>query len=183
VKFTHLALSGVILIEPSFFFDARGYFLESYNRRIFSENGIADDFVQDNQSRSMKGVVRGLHYQKAPMAQAKLVRATAGSVWDVVVDIRPDSPTFGKWLAETLSVQNKKILYVPEGFAHGYCALEDESEVLYKVSRFYSPEHDAGILWNDPALGIAWPDAASVTLSEKDKNQPLLSSALGKALR
>lgn len=173
MKFTPTDIPGVVLIEPRVLEDARGFFLEDYRKDLFAANGIRSEFVQDNHSLSKKGVLRGLHYQAPPRAQAKLVRVVRGEVFDVVVDIRPDSKTFGRHIAQTLSAANKKMLYVPEGFAHGYLTLSAEAEFLYKVSDFYSPEHERGLRWDDPALGIAWPGLdVPVALSDKDKKFP-----------
>ena len=170
VRFVATALPGVILIEPQVFQDARGFFLESYNRELFKKNGIRAIFVQDNHSRSAKGTLRGLHYQVAPYEQAKLVRVVQGEIFDVVVDIRPSSKTFGHCQTQVLSAENKKMLYIPAGFAHGFLALKEGTEIIYKVSSVYSPKHERGILWNDPALGIAWPKMdAPYLLSDKDK--------------
>mgnify|MGYP001169986503 CR=1 FL=1 len=170
-------LPGVKLIEPVVFEDSRGFFMESYNFRKFGELGISVTFVQDNHSLSKdKGVLRGLHYQLNPMAQTKLVRVTAGAIYDVVVDIRRGSPTYGQWESFVLSAENKLQLFVPRGFAHGFCTLEPNTEVLYKVDNYYSPEHDRGIAWNDPALGIPWPVEHPI-LSEKDARHPRLAEA------
>jgi dTDP-4-dehydrorhamnose 3,5-epimerase len=152
--------------------------MESYNRRAFREVGITLEFVQDNHSLSeAAGIIRGLHYQSEPMAQNKLVRVLTGAIYDVAVDIRPDSPTFGHWVGVVLSEENKRQLFVPKGFAHGFCTLVPNTQVLYKVDQYYSPEHDRGILWNDPDLGIDWP-VRNPKLSEKDKNLPLLRELL-----
>lgn len=178
MRFTKAPLEGVRLIEPQVFQDPRGFFLESYREDLFKAEGIRARFSQDNHSSSSKGVLRGLHFQVPPFAQAKLVRITKGSAFDVVVDIRKNSPTFGKSYAVTLSAENKKMLYIPEGFAHGFLALEDNTEFLYKVSSVYSPAHEKGIFWNDPALGISWPSMDSAyTLSPKDQQYPKLSQA------
>lgn len=178
MKFIEASLAGVIVVEPVAHGDARGFFLESYHRERFAANGIPDEFVQDNHSLSARGALRGLHYQAAPMAQAKLVRVIRGAVWDVVVDLRAGSPTFGCWFGETLSERNRKMIYVPEGFAHGYCALEDSTEVLYKTSRFYSPQHERGVRWDDARLGIDWPRSAMpYVISEKDKKHPDFQTA------
>ena len=177
VKIIETKLQGVYLIEPDVFGDHRGFFMESYNERKLNELGISYRFVQDNHSLSVEaGVIRGLHYQLNPKAQTKLVRVIAGAIYDVVVDIRKQSPTFGQWVGVILSAYNKRQLLVPRGFAHGFCTLVPNTEVLYKVDEFYSPEHDRGILWNDPDLGIDWPTANPV-LSEKDKNHPFLRDA------
>lgn len=175
MNFTHTPIEGVIVIEPTVFNDSRGFFYESYRKELFVRNGIKDDFVQDNVSSSSQGVLRGLHYQAAPRAQAKLMRVLRGSVYDVAVDIRPKSKTFGKFFSIVLSAENCKMLYIPEGFAHGFCVMEDKTEFMYKVSNYYSPEHERGVLWSDPGLAIPWPklDRAFI-LSEKDKKYPVL---------
>lgn len=170
MKFVPASIPEVILIEPEVFEDKRGFFFESYRRDLFLKNGIRAEFVQDNHSLSKKGVLRGLHYQAAPKAQAKLVSVLRGEVFDVVVDVRPKSPTFGRHVAQRLSAANKKMLFVPAGFAHGYLTLSDEAEFLYKVSEPYSPEHERGLRWDDPDLGIAWPKLDTpVVVSDKDK--------------
>lgn len=170
-------LDGVVVIEPAVFGDNRGYFMESYTKSKFEQAGIRIDFVQDNHSLSVQaGVIRGLHYQLHPKAQTKLVRVLTGAVYDVVVDIRKGSPTFGEWVGIILSEENKRQLLVPKGFAHGICTLVPNTQLLYKVDEFYSSEHDRGILWNDPEIGIDWPVTQPV-LSDKDKNQPLLKDA------
>lgn len=175
MNFTHTPIEGVIVIEPTVFNDSRGFFYESYRKELFARNGIKDDFVQDNVSSSAQGVLRGLHYQAAPRAQAKLMRVLRGSVYDVALDIRPKSKTFGKFFSIVLSAENRKMLYIPEGFAHGFCVLEEKTEFMYKVSNYYSPEHERGVLWSDPGLAIPWPklDRAFI-LSEKDKKYPVL---------
>ena len=178
MKFLKTELPGVIAIEPEVYKDDRGIFFEGYNRDLFVQNGILVDFVQDNQSRSAKGVLRGLHFQLPPADQAKLVRVLRGEVFDVVVDIRKGSKTFGKYLGGVLSAENKKMLYIPSGFAHGFLALTEGVEFLYKVSKSYSPTHQRGVLWSDPAIGIPWPKLdVSYLLSEKDRIQPNLQSA------
>lgn len=170
-------LQGALLLDPTVHGDHRGYFMESYNQTIMHELGIKHDFVQDNQSLSAEtGVLRGLHYQLNPKAQTKLVRVIAGAIYDVIVDIRKESPTFGQWQGFILSEYNKRQLLVPQGFAHGFCTLVPNTQVLYKVDEYYSPEHDRGILWSDPALGIDWPVNTPV-LSDKDTRQPLLKDA------
>lgn len=175
MHFIPTEIPGVIIVEPKVYTDERGFFYESYQKPLFEKNGIAVDFIQDNHVRSCKGAVRALHFQRAPFTQGKLVRAVRGSVYDVVVDLRRSSPYYGKHVGVTLSAENRRMLYVPEGFAHGYCSLE-ESEVLYKVTNLYSREHDGGVLWNDPALGIAWPvlDVPYV-VAEKDRKLPRLA--------
>jgi dTDP-4-dehydrorhamnose 3,5-epimerase len=148
-SFRRLDIPEVILVESKAFSDERGHFMESFKESVFSANGIKTRFVQDNFSHSSKGVLRGLHYQKDPKVQAKLVMAITGEIFDVAVDIRKGSPTYGKWVSEILSDKNHNLLYVPEGFAHGFCVLSDKADVLYKVNSEYSPEHERGILWND----------------------------------
>ena len=166
-------LEGLILIKPNVFKDDRGFFFESYSQRSFVNNGVANVFVQDNHSMSVrKGVLRGLHFQKPPHAQAKLVRVTRGSVFDVAVDLRKSSPTFGKWQGFELSVDNFNMLFIPQGFAHGYCTLEENTEFLYKCDTFYMPDYEECLLWNDPTLNIAWPVKIPV-LSVKDSKGKL----------
>lgn len=164
-------LEGVLLIEPKVFGDSRGFFLESYNRKKFEEVGINLDFVQDNHSRSAQNTLRGLHYQINP-GQDKLVRVTNGEVYDVVVDIRHNSPTFGQWESFVLSAENKKQVFVPKGFAHGFCVLSEYADFLYKCSEYYSPADERGIIWNDPDLAVDWPLTGPPVLSEKDKLNP-----------
>jgi dTDP-4-dehydrorhamnose 3,5-epimerase len=177
MKIIPTALSGLVIIEPEIHGDHRGFFMESYHAGKLAAQGITIDFVQDNHSLSEEvGVLRGLHYQLNPHAQTKLVRVISGSIYDVAVDIRPSSPTFGQWAGVTLSAANKRQLLVPQGFAHGFCTLEPQTQVVYKVDAYYSPQHDRGILWSDPAIGIAWPTAAPI-LSEKDEKHPLLKEA------
>jgi dTDP-4-dehydrorhamnose 3,5-epimerase len=161
------SLPDVLLIEPRVFDDARGFFFESYNKRAFAAAGIEADFVQDNHSRSCHGVLRGLHYQ-IEHAQAKLVRVTAGEVFDVAVDLRRSSPAFGRHVAVTLSSQNRRMLFIPPGFAHGFLVLSDAAEFLYKTSDYWYPAHERTLLWNDPALGIEWPAHVTPTLAPKD---------------
>ncbi|MCV0393724.1 MAG: dTDP-4-dehydrorhamnose 3,5-epimerase [Nitrosopumilus sp.] len=174
--FKKLSIPEVILVESKVFSDDRGFFLETFKESIFINNGIEIKFVQDNFSHSQKGVLRGLHYQKNPKAQAKLVTALRGEIFDVAVDIRQGSPTYGKWVGEILSDKNHKLLYVPEGFAHGFCVLSDDANVLYKVNQEYSPKHEAGIIWNDHDIGIEWPIDKPI-LHEKDSRLPLLKNA------
>ncbi|MFF3923931.1 dTDP-4-dehydrorhamnose 3,5-epimerase [Paenibacillus lactis] len=177
MKSTPLGLKDAFLLEPVVYGDNRGYFLESYNISDFENLGLKYNFVQDNQSLSMEpGVIRGLHYQLNPKAQTKVVRVLTGAIYDVIVDIRKSSPTFGQWVGVILSEHNKRQLLVPKGFAHGFCTLVPNTQVLYKVDEYYSPEHDRGILWNDPALGIDWPTSNPV-LSGKDQRHPLLKDA------
>lgn len=171
------ALSGVLIIEPSVFGDDRGFFYESFNQKRFAElTGITRDFVQDNHSKSAKGVLRGLHYQ-IQQTQGKLVRVTAGEVFDVTVDLRKSSPTFGKWVGITLSAANKRQLWVPEGFAHGFVVTSDSAEFLYKTTDYWAAEFERSILWNDPAIGIEWPIDGEPLLSGKDKAGRLLADA------
>lgn len=174
--FKKLEISEVVLIETKVFEDERGFFMETYKCSDFAEAGIKDDFFQDNCSNSKKGAVRGLHYQKNPKAQAKIVRCAEGEIFDVAVDIRKGSPTFGKWIGVVLSEENKKQLYIPEGFAHGFCVLSDEAQVIYKASREFSSEHDRGILYNDSEINIKWP-IKNLIISEKDLMSPLLAQA------
>ncbi len=173
-KFTKLEIPDVVLIEPTVFEDSRGFFMESYNYREFEAFGLKDNYVQDNHSRSSKGVLRGLHYQLKERAQAKLIRVVRGEIFDVAVDIRKTSPYYGKWVAVNLSEENKKMLYIPEGFAHGFCVLSEVADVLYKTTNFYSPRHERGIIWNDPKIGIDWPIKEPI-LSKKDRSWPLLT--------
>ncbi|MDR6878734.1 dTDP-4-dehydrorhamnose 3,5-epimerase [Bacillus sp. 3255] len=170
-------LEGLYIIEPDVHGDSRGFFMESYNIEKFKVLGIDFNFVQDNHSLSVEtGVLRGLHYQLNPKAQTKLVRVAAGAIYDVVVDIRKDSSTFGQWIGIILSEDNKRQLLVPQGFAHGFCTIVPNTQVLYKVDEYYSPEHDRGILWNDPSLGIDWPTSKPI-LSDKDQKHPLFKDA------
>ncbi len=173
MKFHKTKLPGVIVIEPLVFEDGRGFFFESYSKKYFAKNGIVVDFVQDNHSVSAKGVLRGLHFQAGPMEQAKLVRVIKGEVFDVVVDLRKNSKTFGKFVTNILSVKNKKMIFIPSGFAHGFLSLQNGTEFLYKVSKPYSSSHERGILWSDPALGIPWPKLGKpYAVSKKDKLHP-----------
>ena len=172
MKITKTTLQGLLLIEPKVFSDSRGWFYESYVRKNYVENGITSEFVQDNHSKSSKGVLRGLHYQ-VNRPQAKLVRVTQGEVFDVAADIRPGSPTFGKWAGYRLSSENWLQLFIPEGFAHGFCVLSETVEFLYKCSDYYSPYDERGIIWNDPDIAIDWPIENPI-LSEKDAAFPAL---------
>jgi len=174
--FKRLEIPGVVLIEPKFFEDERGFFMETYKMPDFVAAGIKGNFVQENHSRSSKGVLRGLHYQNPPFAQGKLVRAVRGEIFDVSVDIRKGSPTWGKWVGVILSEENKNILYVPAGLAHGFCVLSEIAEVIYKTTNVYSAESEAGIIWNDEDLNIEWPVKKPV-LSEKDEKLPSLKNA------
>ncbi len=171
-RFQRLELSGVILVEPQVHEDRRGHFFEVYKRSEFRAAGIPVSFVQDNYSHSVRGVLRGLHYQRPPRAQGKLVMVTGGAVFDVVVDLRRDSPTCGRWTGVTLSSANRRMLYVPAGFAHGFCVLSDVADVLYKVTAEYAADLEEGIRWNDPQLGIRWPVADPI-LSKRDAALPL----------
>lgn len=172
-KFTKTDIPGVILIEPQVLEDNRGFFFETYKKSEFFANGITDEFSQDNHSKSKKNVLRGLHYQTGENAQSKLVRCVKGKIFDVAVDIRKDSPTYLKWIGYILSEENKNQLYIPAGLGHGFCALEDNTEVIYKCSKEYFPNSEMGIIWNDPQLSIKWPIESPI-LSEKDaKNPPL----------
>ena len=175
MKATRLAIPDVVLLEPRVFGDDRGFFSESFNQQRFNEaTGLNYDFVQDNHSKSAKGVLRGLHYQLPPKAQGKLVRVVAGEVFDVAVDIRKYSPTFGKWVGEKLSADNKRQLWIPPGLAHGFLVLSDSAEFLYKTTDYYAPEQERCIRWDDPDLAIEWPIEGEPVLSAKD--------ALGKRL-
>lgn len=172
------AIPDVLIIEPKVFGDARGFFYESFSQKLFDEAvGRNVKFVQDNHSKSSKGVLRGLHYQLAPFAQGKLVRCVAGEVFDVAVDIRKDSATFGQWVGVVLSAENKRQLWIPEGFAHGFVTLSETAEFLYKTTNYYSPEHDRGVIWNDPTINIKWPEIGEFLLSEKDQKQKSLLEA------
>ena len=173
-EFEKQTIEDVILVKPKVFGDNRGFFMESYKKSEFFENGIAIEFNQDNHSKSTKGVLRGLHYQAYPHGQAKLVRCSKGRIYDVAVDIRPTSPTFGKYVKVELSEENKHMLYIPIGFAHGFVALSDEVELLYKASGEYSQQSDRGLLWNDKDINIDWDIDFEPLLSEKDKIQPTL---------
>lgn len=178
MDFKETAIKGVYIIEPRVFIDARGYFFEAWKQAEFEEHIGKVNFVQDNESKSSRGVLRGLHYQKGDYSQAKLVRVIKGCVLDVAVDIRKSSPTFGKHVMVELSGENKRQFFIPRGFAHGFLVLSDEAIFTYKVDNVYAPQADAGIRWNDPALGIEWPiDPKEVLTSEKDLKQPLLKDA------
>lgn len=171
-------IEGVYVIEPKVFCDARGYFMEAWKQAEFNEHVGRVDFIQDNESKSSFGVLRGLHYQKGTLSQAKLVRVIKGKVLDVAVDIRRSSPTFGKHVMVELSEENKRQFFIPRGFAHGFLVLSEEAIFTYKVDNPYAPQAEAGIRWNDPALGIEWPiDSTQVQTSEKDLKQPFLKDA------
>ena len=179
MKFTPLAIPEVVLIEPKVFGDSRGFFLESFKQDLFNEaTGTNSEFIQDNHSRSSKGVLRGLHYQLPPFAQGKLVRVITGSVFDVAVDIRRGSSTFGKWVGAELTAENHKQLWIPPGFAHGFVVLSDTADFVYKTTAYYAPQTDRGILWNDKDIGIEWPQLdIPFSLSDKDQKQPQLAAA------
>ncbi|XZF75625.1 dTDP-4-dehydrorhamnose 3,5-epimerase [Bacillus sp. AL-1R] len=178
MKMTETFIKGIVVIEPTVFGDHRGWFMETYNDSKMKDLGMDLNFVQDNQSFSaLKGTLRGLHYQLSPKAQTKLVRCTRGAIFDVAVDLRKGSPTYGKWFGIELSAENKKQLFIPKGFAHGFMTLTDNVEVQYKADEFYSPECDRGIVWNDPDIQVQWPMNSSPLLSEKDKAAPLLKDA------
>ena len=169
-------IPDVLIIEPKVFADERGFFMESFNQKDFNEAvGREVNFVQDNHSRSTQGVLRGLHYQLAPKAQGKLVRVTQGEVFDVAVDLRKSSPTFGKWTGTLLSAENKKQLWIPEGFAHGFYVLSESAEFLYKTTNYFSPEHDQSIAWNDQQINIKWPLTIAPSLSKKDETAQCLN--------
>lgn len=171
--FIKLEIPDVILVTPKIFTDTRGFFIETYKKSEFISNGIKDDFVQDNHSKSTKGVLRGLHFQKKEKSQSKLVRCISGVIFDVAIDIRKNSSSYGKWVSAILSEENKKMLYIPKGFAHGFLVLSETAEIVYKTGEEYSPENDRGILWSDPKININW-NYDNPILSEKDKNLPLL---------
>lgn len=173
--FTPTKIKDVFVIEPTMFGDNRGYFMETYSKKAFEEAGLNYNFIQDNQSSSKKGVLRGLHFQKT-FPQAKLVRVLKGQVFDVAVDLRKDSPTFGQWVGELLSEENKKQLLIPRGFAHGFFVVSDYAEFAYKCDEFYHPEDEGGVIWNDPDINIAWGDTSNVILSEKDTKHPTLKN-------
>jgi dTDP-4-dehydrorhamnose 3,5-epimerase len=175
-EFERMNISDVILVKPGVFKDDRGFFIETYKYSEFSKGGIKEQFVQDNHSKSVKGVLRGLHYQKNPKAQGKLVRCARGEIFDVAVDIRKSSLSYGKWAGSILSEENREMLYIPPGFAHGFLVLSETAEVLYKTTEEYDQEQDRGIFWNDPFIGIKW-SIENPLISEKDKKLPLLEKA------
>ena len=175
-EFKLTEIEGIILISPKLFKDERGYFMEIYKKSDFFQNEIKEKFVQDNQSKSIKNTIRGLHYQIPPFAQGKLVRCVKGKIFDVAVDIRKNSPTFGKWVGIYLSEENKNMMYLPVGFAHGFYTVSEIAEVVYKATSEYSSKHDKGIIWNDPDINIKWP-SQNIILSEKDKRLPLLKNS------
>jgi dTDP-4-dehydrorhamnose 3,5-epimerase len=176
-KFKKLSIPDIILITPEILEDERGFFAETYKKSVFEKEAIKTNFVQDNHSKSKKNVLRGLHYQIPPMEQAKLIMCTRGKVFDVAVDIRNGSPYYGKWVGDYLSEENKNMLFIPAGFAHGFLALSEEAEIMYKISQEYSREHERGIRWNDPEIGIDWPINKKPILSRKDNNLPNLEKA------
>ena len=171
--FKKLEIEGLVLVEPKVFHDSRGFFMETYKESEFVAHGIAERFVQDNHSLSKKGVLRGLHFQHRPKAQGKLVSVIKGSVWDVAVDIRPDSPTYMKWCSVELTEENKKMLYIPPGFAHGFAALSDDVHLVYKCTAEYDANCDAGIRWNDTDIAVDWPISEPL-VSDKDRELPFL---------
>ena len=175
-EFERQKIRDVILVKPKVFGDNRGFFMEAYKKSDFFKNGIDVEFNQDNHSKSSKRVLRGLHYQAKPFGQAKLVRCPKGRIYDVAVDIRPNSPTYGEYVKVELSEENKNMLFIPDGFAHGFVVLSDEAELLYKTSGEYAPQADRGILWNDKDININWEIDFEPVLSEKDKNQPLFAN-------
>lgn len=175
-RFDRLQIPDIILIEAKRFPDHRGFFMETYKRSEFAAYGIPQTFVQSNWSHSVRGVLRGLHYQKHPQAQGKLVTVLTGQIFDVAVDIRRGSPTYGRWVGEVLSAENGRMLYVPEGFAHGFCVLSQETDVLYMITGEYARELERGIVWNDPEIGVQWPITDPV-LSARDAQLPLLKDA------
>jgi dTDP-4-dehydrorhamnose 3,5-epimerase len=169
--FTEQEIPGLVLVQPKVFRDERGHFLESFSRTGFASAGLPTEWVQENHSRSIRGVLRGLHFQRPPKAQAKLVRVTSGEIYDVAVDLRPDSPNCGKWVSVVLSAENHLQLYIPAGFAHGFCVLSETAEVSYLVTDDYSPAHEDGIIWNDPGLAIEWP-VENPIVAERDQKWP-----------
>lgn len=176
MEFLDTALPGVKIVEPKVHGDHRGFFMETWRREVFEAAGLPGEFVQDNHSKSAQGILRGLHYQ-VQEPQGKLVRVVAGSIFDVAVDLRRSSPHFGKWVGVELSADNKRALWVPVGFAHGFLVLSPEAEVCYKCTTYYRPEHDRSLAWNDPDIGIAWPTTGDVILSDKDRKAPSLRHA------
>ena len=175
-EFTRLAIPEVLAITPRVLSDARGFFIETYKRSEFAAAGIGEVFVQENHSSSVRGVLRGLHYQRQPYAQSKLVRVIHGTIFDVAVDMRRDSPTSGRWVGVELSADTNTMMYLPDWCAHGFCVLSERADVVYLTSTEYSSEHEAGIMWNDPTLGIKWPIDDPI-VSDRDKRWPLLAGA------
>lgn len=179
MKLIKTIFEDAYLVEMKINKDHRGFFMESYNEKLFIEHGLSFNFIQDNHSLSVEsGTIRGLHYQLEPYAQTKFIRVTQGVAFDVIVDIREGSPTYGKWQSFILTADNRRQLLFPKGFAHGYCTLVENTEVQYKVDNYYSPDHDCGIRWNDPDLNISWPVRDPI-LSEKDKRHPLFKEIVG----
>ena len=176
-EFKKLEIPDVILIEPKVFEDERGFFMEVYKKEDFEKAGIKGEFVQDNHSKSKYGVLRGLHFQKEPYAQAKIVRCIGGEIYDVAVDLRKNSPTFGKYVGVNLSEENKYQLYIPRGFAHGFLVLSDDAEVIYKVDNVYAPSYEGGLIWNDSNVNVKWPNNNPI-LSEKDQKWPTLKELI-----
>jgi dTDP-4-dehydrorhamnose 3,5-epimerase len=175
MRFTETRLKGVFIIESERLEDERGFFARTFCQKEFEVHGLNSKIVQCNISYNKhKGTLRGMHYQAAPMAEAKLVSCTRGAIYDVIIDLRPESPTYCQWLAEELNAENSKMVYIPEGFAHGFQSLEDDTEVFYQMSVFYSPEHTRGVRWDDPVFGIEWPLNSKI-ISEKDMNYPLIN--------
>jgi dTDP-4-dehydrorhamnose 3,5-epimerase len=179
LTFESTDLPGVLLVVPKVFADDRGFLMETYKRSEFERVGLNVPMLQENHSRSSQGTLRGLHYQREPRAQGKLVRVVLGEVFDVAVDIRRGSPTFGRWVGVSLSAANRKAIYIPPGFAHGFCVTSADAEVIYKTTEEYAPDHEEGIRWDDPAIGIAWPIAAP-TLSPRDQRWPSLAQIVAK---
>jgi dTDP-4-dehydrorhamnose 3,5-epimerase len=179
--FQSLEIPDVILIQPKHFADPRGWFMETYRASVFAANGIEAAFVQDNCSVSKRGVLRGLHFQRAPKAQGKLVRVVQGKIYDVAVDLREGSPTYGRWVGEVLSAENRRLVYVPPGFAHGFCVLGETAAVVYKVTAEYAPDCEGGVRWDDPQIGVRWPIADPV-LSDRDARLPLLGELEARGL-
>jgi dTDP-4-dehydrorhamnose 3,5-epimerase len=173
-SFRKLAIPEVVLVEPNYVSDPRGFFMETYKRSVFAAAGVDDVFVQENHSSSERGVLRGLHYQEEPYAQSKLIRVLSGEIFDVAVDMRPNSPTRGQWVAARLSSANRQMVYLPRWCAHGFCVLSDHAEVMYMTAAEYAPAHEFGIMWNDPKLRIDWP-ISSPTLSRRDQSWPPFS--------
>ena len=174
MEFKQLKITGLVLITPKVFGDERGFFMETYNKKEFAQNGIKVNFVQSNHSRSQIGVLRGLHFQKGNFAQDKLVRVTKGGVFDAAVDLRPGSATFGQWQGVGLSEKNKQLFFIPKGFAHGFLTLTDTVDFQYQVSSFYQPDSEGGVIWNDPDIGIDWPKVEKLIVSKKDQELPRL---------
>lgn len=177
MRFIQTKIAGLVIIEPAVFSDSRGYFMESYQKKIFLDNGIDAEFVQENISFSLKGTLRGLHFQRSPHSQGKLVRVTLGCVYDVAVDLRAQSSTFGRFFGLELSEENHRALSIPPGFAHGFYVLSDRAQFSYKCTAYYAPHSEGGVRWNDPAIGVPWPLDGPPLLSPKDERLPLLADA------